>query len=135
MVWSKTATNGGSRFNCMAYAPTRPKVLHVGAKAGQLLVPVRRMDLKPWVSHSTEQVHAGNAMLSTCWDGCCPPHQPLLKALLPIAKKVIHAIPVLSVLILSLSQMPRPPTLSLLSVHSGESINLRNKKALKILII
>ena len=31
----------------MAYAPTRPKVLHVGAKAGQLLVPVRRMDLKP----------------------------------------------------------------------------------------
>ena len=33
----------------MAYAPTRPKVLHVGAKAGQLLVPVRRMDLKPWV--------------------------------------------------------------------------------------
>ena len=36
--------------------PTRPKVLHVGAKAGQLPIPVRRMDLKPRGSQ-TDVIH------------------------------------------------------------------------------
>ena len=72
-------------------------------KPGQLPIPVRRMDLKPWVVGM-----------------CVVPHINRFCN----AKKVNCAIPVLSVLIMSHSQMPGPPTLSaLLSVHSGESIN------------